>query len=71
MIHAGVEDPITKNAPIHLSAEACVIKKSAGLISQLLPPNETVMLTLVLQAARLSSVTEVNVSGDKLDSRYS
>jgi len=50
MIQAGLEVPSTKKAPIHLVEEAFVIAKSAGLMSQLLPPNERVTFTLVLQA---------------------
>jgi len=61
MIQAGLEDPSMKKAPIHLVEEAFVIAKSAGLMSQLLPPNETVTFTLVLQARSL--VMSVNSDG--------
>lgn len=53
MIQAGLEDPSTKKAPIHLVEEAFVIAKSAELTSQLLPPNEMVTFTSVLQARSL------------------
>ena len=54
MIQAGLEDPSTKKAPIHLVEEAFVIAKSAGLMSQLLPPKEMVTFTVVLQARSLA-----------------
>jgi hypothetical protein len=52
MIQAGEELPSTKKAPMHLLAEAVIIK-SAELMAQSLPPNETVTFTSVLQARRL------------------
>jgi len=63
MIQAGLEDPSTKKAPIHLVEEAFVMAKSAGLITQLLPPNEMVTFTLVLQAICL-------VMSGSLDGEY-
>jgi len=53
IIQAGVEAPSTKKAPIHLLEETFVIAKSAGLMSQFLPPNDKVTFTLVLHARRL------------------
>lgn len=50
MIQAGLEDPRMKKPPMHLSEEAFVIIKSEELIVQVLPPNDKVTLTLVLQA---------------------
>ena len=50
---------------MHLLTEALVIIKSAELMIQLLPPNETVTFTSVLQAGR--SFFVVN---DNLDERW-
>ena len=61
MIQAGLEFPSTKNAPMHLSPEALVISKSAELMLQFLPPNETVMFTLVVQAIGLFQAMNVNL----------
>lgn len=61
MIQAGEEDPITKNAPIQLLPETFVILKSALLMDQFLPPNESATFTLVLQAAMGSLVTDVTL----------
>ena len=63
MIQAGVELPSSKNAPIHMLPEASVIIKSAELMLQLLPPNESVTFTLVLQATRLPLVINVHLGG--------
>lgn len=61
MIQAGVELPSSKNAPMHILPETSVITKSAELMLQLLPPNESVTFTLVLQAIRLLLVTNVDL----------
>ena len=52
MIQAGEEDPSTKKLPTHLLAEDFIIMKSVELMAQLLPPNEMVTFTSVLQARR-------------------
>ena len=64
MIQAGLEDPSMKKAPIHLVEEAFVIAKSAGLMSQLLPPNEMVTFTSVLQARSLS--ISISLDGENI-----
>ena len=61
IIQAGLEFAITKNAPMHLLPEAFVIIKSAELILQLLPPNERVTFTLVLQAERSFEIVDVDL----------
>lgn len=52
IIQAGEEDPSTKKLPTHLLAEDFIIMKSVELMAQLLPPNEMVTFTSVLQARR-------------------
>jgi hypothetical protein len=54
MIHEGVALPATvlasKKAPIHSEELICANVKSAGLIDQVVPPNEKATLTCVEQA---------------------
>lgn len=52
MIQAGLADPSSKKAPIHLFPVVCVIAKSAGLMFQVFPPNESATVTSVSQARR-------------------
>ena len=52
MIQAGDVLSITKILPRHLVAETLVTVKSAGLMDQVLPPNDMVALTVVSQATR-------------------
>lgn len=54
MIQAGVVLSSTKKPPIHIPLESCVNTKSAGLILQVLPPNDMVTFTEVVQARRLN-----------------
>jgi len=49
MIQAGVVFSIVKKLPRHLLPETLVTAKSAELMVQVLPPNDTETLTLVLQ----------------------
>ena len=54
IIQAGLLLSSAKKLPIHLLPEDLVDTKSVGLMVQVLPPNDKVTLTLVLQARRLN-----------------